>query len=565
MELLQGEDLAQFSQRVGRTAPEEVCAIFEQLTHAVGAAHAAGIVHRDLKPENVFLAKSQRAGASVTVKVLDLGIAKLVAEAHTSSNTGAMGSAYWMAPEQTEQAALITPSTDVWALGLIAYRLLTGRVFWRTAADAQASVTMFLRELVIEPLPPASVRAAEQGALPFLPAGFDAWFARCVTRDQGARFPDARAAGAALRDLLGGRTSFDTGSVVSGGGPPAWVVRSSDPSARAGADTGLGTARTIAEPPPPPQIDETVSTVPTEGISRATIAFGAGGAIALGLLVFSWLRTPSVRLASPVDDASTPAASDLRCPKTMIEIPAGTFQMGTADGRPDERPVHGVSLNAFCLDMTEVQVGEYAQCVAAKACVAASAEVRWANITSEDKALYSPACNGSKPDRTDHPANCVSWDESHAYCLWAGKRLPSEEEWEYAARGAESRVYPWGGEPPSAARLNGCGEECARGPMLGDRALIPLFEGRDGWETTAPTRAFAGGKTKEGLYDMAGNVSEWTTGKYCPYPGNNCSSEWRVTRGGAWNSDGREGVKAARREKDAHDARAADIGFRCAL
>jgi len=160
--------------------------------------------------------------------------------------------------------------------------------------------------------------------------------------------------------------------------------------------------------------------------------------------------------------------------------------------------------------------------------------------------------------------NCVSWDQARAYCKWANKRLPAEEEWEYAARGSEGRVYPWGNEPPSSERLNGCGEECAKGPMLGDMGLIPLFSGKDGWETTAPTRSFAAGKTREGVFDMAGNVSEWTTG-HCPYPGTNCAAEWRIARGGAWNSDGRQGVKATRREKNAPEARTADIGFRCAL
>jgi formylglycine-generating enzyme required for sulfatase activity/serine/threonine protein kinase len=562
MELLQGEDLAALSQRVGRLEPVDVFTIFDQLSHALGAAHSAGIVHRDLKPDNIFVARSQRAGESITVKVLDFGIAKLVAEARTSANTAAMGTAYWMAPEQTEQAALITPATDVWALGLIAYRLLTGRLFWRAATDANASVTMFLRELVLDPLPAASVRAEQQGVLAFLPAGFDAWFARCVVRDQAARFSDARVAGAALLELRGGSTSLEPSSVLSSG---RVVVRTSEPSPRASTEVGLGTARTIAEPRWPSHDDETLHTVPTVRVSRGAIALGTGAVIAaLGLLAFAWPRTSSTPPPLATTAPGTAAAVDLRCPKTMIPIAEGTFMMGAADGPEDERPVHSVSLNAFCLDMTEVQVGEYVQCVEAQACVPAPTEVRWKGITPEDKALYGAACNGSKKELYDYPVNCVSWDEAKAYCHWANKRLPSEEEWEFAARGSEARAYPWGNEPPSAQRLNGCGEECARGAMLGDRGLLPLFEGRDGWETTAPTRAFAPGKTRDGLYDMAGNVSEWTSSRDCPYPGTNCNKEWRIARGGAWSSDGRDGVKAARRERNAPDARTADIGFRCA-
>jgi eukaryotic-like serine/threonine-protein kinase len=546
---------------VGRVEAFDLFSIFEQLTHAVGAAHAAGIVHRDLKPENIFLARSMRAGSENTVKVLDFGIAKLVAEAHTSSNTAAMGSAYWMAPEQTEQAAPITPATDVWALGLIAYRLLTGKVYWRAAADPNTSVTMFLRELVLEPLPSASARAAQQGVKEFLPAGFDEWFGRCVTRDQRARFSNARAAGAALRELRGARTSIEPASLLSGRGV---VVRASDPSARTGGETGLGSARTLADVPVP-RDDEAPTVVPTKSLSFAAIFAGAGGVAAIGLLAFVWTRAPaSTPVAPPVIEAGAAVAKELRCPKTMIPIVGGSFRMGADDGAEDQRPAHLVELNGFCLDMTEVQVGEYKQCVTAKACAPPSSEVVWAKITPEDRKLFSEACNGNKPERDDHPINCVTQDEARAYCQWANKRLPSEEEWEFAARGHESRLYPWGDEPPSAQRLNACGAECAKGALLGDRSLTPLFEGSDGWETTAPTRSYPAGKTKEGVFDLAGNVAEWVSGKYCPYPGRDCSVEWRVARGGGWNSDLRDGVKAARREKNAHDARSADIGFRCA-
>ena len=112
----------------------DVLVIFEQLCHAVGAAHRVGVVHRDLKPENIFLAQARRAGATFMVKVLDFGIAKIVAEASTKQ-TAAMGSPIWMAPEQADRSP-VTPATDVWALGLIAFYLLTGRPFWRSANDA---------------------------------------------------------------------------------------------------------------------------------------------------------------------------------------------------------------------------------------------------------------------------------------------------------------------------------------------------------------------------------------------------------------------------------------------
>jgi hypothetical protein len=204
MELLQGEELMDRVRRAGPLGVAETRALFEQLCHAIGAAHRARVVHRDLKPENIFLALPRSAGAvPFNVKVLDFGIAKVTSEAITM-NTGSVGTPIWMAPEQTSPGHEITAATDVWALGLIAYYALTGRYFWRAASDTSASLTALLREVLVEPIQPASERAAEHGVLERLPRGFDAWFARCIARDAAARFPDADAAHAALDPLLRG-------------------------------------------------------------------------------------------------------------------------------------------------------------------------------------------------------------------------------------------------------------------------------------------------------------------------------------------------------------------------
>src|SRR5580700_5565417 len=204
MELLVGDDLSQVVAQRGAFAPSEVLFVFEQLCHAVGAAHRAGVVHRDLKPENIFMARSKRAGGEFTVKVLDFGIAKIVAEAKTT-RTAAVGSPMWMAPEQTDGSKVGFPA-DVWALGLVAFHLLTGRFFWTAANGEETTVTQLLREILFEPIPPASVRAQGLDASLALPVGFDEWFARCVIRDPAARYPNADEAIGPLRAVLSGQS-----------------------------------------------------------------------------------------------------------------------------------------------------------------------------------------------------------------------------------------------------------------------------------------------------------------------------------------------------------------------
>ena len=203
MELLNGQDLKAVVNERGALPREDVLEICRQLCHALAAAHRMGLVHRDLKPENIFLANPRREGVPFTVKLLDFGIAKLVQESQTqTSHTQAVGSPRWMAPEQAERGGRIVPATDVWALGLIVFNLLTGRCYWRTANSANPSVMQQMCEVIMDPIEPASARAAEYGQGGAIPPGFDEWFARCVNRDVSARFTDAGEAMTALGRAL---------------------------------------------------------------------------------------------------------------------------------------------------------------------------------------------------------------------------------------------------------------------------------------------------------------------------------------------------------------------------
>ncbi|WP_437478553.1 protein kinase [Sorangium sp. So ce1014] len=238
MELLEGEDLAQRMKRCGLLPPQEVHEIFRQLCHALGAAHRAGVVHRDMKPQNVFLARTHSATAPWSVKVLDFGIAKIAAEASTMA-TASLGTPLWMAPEQTDTRGQIAPATDVWALGLIAFAMLTGRTYWRAANDPMGTaMPVLLREILFEPIDPASTRATALGSAGSLVHPFDAWFARCLAREPSERFQTAQEA----FDALGPALFADPRSAR----PAGAVISAAPPGIGAAAVTSAGTASRLS-------------------------------------------------------------------------------------------------------------------------------------------------------------------------------------------------------------------------------------------------------------------------------------------------------------------------------
>lgn len=216
------------------------------------------------------------------------------------------------------------------------------------------------------------------------------------------------------------------------------------------------------------------------------------------------------------------------------------------------RPEGGapVAVAPFRIDETEVTVRAYRGCVEAGACEAAGT---------------GPGCNAAIPNSETHPIDCVDQAQAAAYCKWAGRRLPSEDEWELAARGADGRTYPWGEEAPDGARAN-----------LADRALgdwrrekgepVPteLFPTLDGFPNTATVGTYAAGRTKEGVADLVGNVREWTATTACARRGEACASNRWIARGAGFLDGKLDDARASVRRPVEAGARLADLGFRCA-
>jgi eukaryotic-like serine/threonine-protein kinase len=205
MEFLRGQDLEHLVKERGPQSPTDVVSFLGQAARALDKAHRLGIIHRDLKPENLFLA--ERDDGSVCVKVLDFGIAKLAGEVGAETATGSMlGTPLYMAPEQAQGTrGLVGPQTDVWALGLIAFKLLTGQIYWRFESGPD-----LILKIVAMPMVSPSALA------PWLGPHFDAWFLRCCARPVGQRFGSAGETIGALASALGVQAP-----VSAPPGPPA--------------------------------------------------------------------------------------------------------------------------------------------------------------------------------------------------------------------------------------------------------------------------------------------------------------------------------------------------------
>ncbi|MBI3807188.1 MAG: formylglycine-generating enzyme family protein [Nitrospirae bacterium] len=222
----------------------------------------------------------------------------------------------------------------------------------------------------------------------------------------------------------------------------------------------------------------------------------------------------------------------------MVSIPAGEFTMGSQDGDADERPAHKVYVDTFSMDVYEVTVGQYAEFLRSGE---ARAPLDWKTINQ--------SANQKRP-----VAN-VDWADAAAYCKWAGKRLPTEAEWEKAARGTDGRLYPWGNDPPT--------------PLHANYGKV----GSHDYGTLAPVGTLEDGKSPYGIYDMAGNVWEWVSDWYddayyknSPQqnPGGPSMGGFKVIRGGSWTSSPRN-LRSADRYWDPPSFRSLYFpGFRCA-
>lgn len=567
MEFAEGQSLRSLMRKEGKLDYVRAAGIVHQVCGAVEAAHHSGVIHRDLKPDNILI---ENAHGAERVKVLDFGIAKLKetkTDAFLTKAGTIIGTPQYMSPEQC-QGKPLDPTSDIYSIGVLLYEMLTGEVPF----DGESTLQIVYNQLHELPRPlqeaapdvPAPIVAVVMRALEKRPerrqssavelsqelqravemAGDGSSLAMSeaatVRRVNSA---DARTPTSTPTLNLNPNSSSLTGATLApfANRETTHLSRSSNrqttnasrPSVEIEVPSSSGEASRVTsygERAPTAQIGTDAGQVgqASAGEKRRIGLIATAAAILLaviGAIVYLSWRSPA---KSPVTSPNPPTSAP---PEGMVLIPGGKFMMGRNDGGADEGPAHQVEIKPFFLDLNEVTNQSYAKFIAA----------------SGRRAPKNWKYNGSfMPDEATVPVTYVTWEDATAYAKWANKRLPTEAEWEYAARGgAQGHLYPWGNEWQTGyANID-----------------------RKGQAKPAPVRSFAKDVSPFGVFDMAGNVSEWVQDFYTTQYGANPDQRLRVYRGGNFLDAPERSTNTFRWSDfpaEIPDDQILRVGFRCA-
>jgi serine/threonine-protein kinase len=551
------------------------------------------IIHRDIKPRNIVITPDNRA------VLVDFGISKAYNVDHTTT-MGARAVTHGFSPPEQYGVGRTDTRSDVYALGATLYMLLTGRV--PPDGPDLASGTAFLEPpralnpaiseatgaaIVASMAPTISQRLGSAGLLrsALSPGATPA----APTLPLASPLPPTAQVGALTE---GDEPSKRSGPVAPGGpidpGRPVkpgrfpwhWAGSAlglvvliavifwawSSLGGRAETTTPAATAQAglTTEATPPPATLQAATTAPT---AEPTAAATPEPTVA-----------PTAQPSpTPTVTAEPPQLGDVRAAPRggvvaeEVFVPAGSFVMGSDAGAANEQPSHDVTLDAFWLDRTEVTNAQFAAFVADTGYVTAAERAGGGNTATASGPTFTAGADWRHPlgpdssldGRDEHPVVLVTWHDAAAFCAWAGGRLPSEAEWEYAARGAAGLVYPWGNEF-DGPRLNTCDHSC---PLP---QADTSFD--DSFNFTAPAGSFRDGASWVGILDMSGNAWEWVNDwyaadAYATSPAENPTGpptgDARVLRGGAWSA-GRDNARASFRSFAPPEGRGNSVGFRCA-
>jgi formylglycine-generating enzyme required for sulfatase activity len=532
MERIEGQTVAQ----ILSTAPLDLATalrIVRETAAALDYAHRKGIVHRDIKPANLMLDETS------AVKVADFGIAKITSsQTRTESASGLIvGTAGYMAPEQLRGAA-VDGHTDQFSLAVVAFEMIAHRRPF--VADSIIALT---HQVVFEQPPTLSTLRPGFG-----PA-VDAVFQKALAKSPADRYPTCSDFAAALEAKVSAAVSQPTMAYPAIPAAPKspspviwWAAAAFSILAIAGAATVYvlrhkpETPPTVAVTPTPVAVAKVPAPTPTPAPEPSPKP--------------APVKAPATAMA--VIEKAGAARVNKKDGQKYVFIPPGTFTMGCV---PNDsvcggfaKPPHQVTITkGFSIAQTPVTVAAYSAFAAA----------------THREMPKAPKFNRDWSN-TDHPMVEVTWDDAVAYATWAGARLPTEAEWEYAARGgARDSVFPWG---------NDASHDLANfGQGTGGSDEQGAIEGKDLWLYTSPVASFP--PNRFNLYDMAGNVSQWCSDWFSPSyystsaekdPQGPPSGNLRITRGGSWKSPGRF-LHTSFRGTRAPGDHGLTSGFRCVL
>ncbi len=529
-------------ERLGSPIPwRDAIQLILPIAHALEYVHDRNIINRDVKPSNVLMTEKGQP------MLTDFGLVKLFGDKEkdsthlTSSGTG-LGTPDYMAPEQWTGEA--TAQSDLYSLGVVLYEMVTGHRPY--TADTPAGV---LLKQATEALP------LPKFYIPNLPQNVESVLLKVLAKEPANRYADMRAFIAELENLQAGKD----------------VLASSVKTERLREQmTGKVDRNRDNASPADLQPARQKKTLPVVlgafGVLGLLVIFGGYFFLKSNFGLFSAEPTATQQETSspvpletlptetpeptsivteiPVLPTETQIPLEIKDNKNVLMrlIPAGEFSMGSDDsGDVGSRPANVVDLDAFYIDKYEVTNEMYDACVYAVECRKPQ------RTNSSTRSTYY-----GNPVFANYPVLYVDWKMAKTYCEWRGARLPTEAEWEKAARGTDKRLYPWVGNTLdcSYANIPGC---------VGD---------------TSPVDQHEKGQSIYGVFGMSGNVWEWTSTLYDLYPYSAIDGREdlktageRIARGGSWNTFGGNGgnVRTDTRLKLDPAYAGAYVGIRCAV
>lgn len=556
MRYLPGGSLSEKLKQQGPLGQQQAFTIFDQICQGLAAGHKQGVIHRDVKPGNILFDDNGKA------IVADFSIAKAVQMSTVVATTGSVGFAgtpSYMPPEMWDEG-VVTPAVDQYSLACVLFEMLTGRKLFEGETTSKIMHSHFSPVILPETIP-VGLRAILKKALAFEP---------------GDRF-------SSIDEFRRAIEIYVKNGLIPG--PTPVITPLVEPSAYRREE--------ISNQPKKLPVG---ITQPSKQLKRLPPLFVwiIGAALVILLPVFFLTRgkltppilnvegeptTPIVALeptiieeATKIEDPtkiSVPTATLTSIPTAdtsntrvrkmdgmaQVLVPAGSFTMGNDYSKEDEKPEHSVWLDSYWIDTYEVTNGQYAMCVSEGGCYPPD----YRNSESND--IYY----GNR-SFDDYPVIFVSWHDADKYCKWVGGRLPTEAEWEKAARGdKDTRTYPWG-DFYDGNYANLCDRNCTL--SWSDSGV------NDGYRDTAPVGSYPDGASQYGVMDMAGNVCEWvadwyqknyySTEKDWREPQGPTTGYQRVLRGGSWYDDTVYLSVSIRLGYEA-DKSFYDVGFRCVM